>query len=72
MQTLIFNTFEKTTELRLDAQLSSLVSDYTFENVSTVAVRDGYYEIMKKKSDGTTVPVARLPISNTNMLIIND
>lgn len=71
MQTLIFNTVEKTTELKSDIQGGYTFSEFCFDNVSTVAVRNGFYEIMQKRV-GNTIPVARLPIDNTNMLIIND
>ena len=94
MQTLIFYTKSKKTELRdVDSSAASgsrpgkgfsdgtgpaeprrtstycIIYEFSFENVSTVAIRDaGYYEIMQTES-GKTYPVGRLPISNTNMLI---
>jgi hypothetical protein len=43
-----------------------------FDNVSTVKCSElGYYEIMQKSDarEATAIPVMRLPISNTNMLI---
>jgi len=49
----------------------------TYENVSTVQVRDGYYELMKRKncddapSGYSTIPVLRVPISQT-IMYIND
>jgi len=77
MQTLIFRTKEKTTELR-DLNDPSVSPPYmninlfSFKNVSTVAVRENYYEIMQVNPLGKTIPVARLPIHNTNMLIIDE
>lgn len=71
MQLLIFNTKEKTTKVKSDFN-GSIISDFSFDKISTVYIRDGYYELMQKKSDKITVPVARLPISNTNMLIVNE
>jgi len=81
MQTLIFNTSEKTTTLynglSIDKEL--IISEYSFIDISTVSVREGYYEFMQKKEINTAtsgrysvVPVARLPISQTNMIIINE
>ena len=67
MQTLIFNTTEKTVKYRNDKQE---VTDY--ENVSTVRCSElGFYEVMQKVDDETnsSIPVFRAPISNTNMLI---
>lgn len=67
MQTLIFNTTEKTVKFRNDRQE---VTDY--ENVSTVKCSElGFYEVMQKVDDETnsSIPVFRAPISNTNMLI---
>lgn len=67
MQTLIFNTTEKTVKFRNDKQE---VTDY--ENVSTVRCSElGFYEVMQKVDDETnsSIPVFRAPISNTNMLI---
>ena len=51
MQTLIFNTSEKTTLLyRGDTtDYTCLIQEYTFNDVSTVSMREGYYEIMQKK-----------------------
>lgn len=67
MQTLIFNTTEKTVKFRNDKQE---VTDY--ENVSTVRCSElGFYEVMQKVDDEThsSIPVFRAPISNTNMII---
>ena len=76
MQTLIFRTKSKTTTLYNDLLTREVIKDFSFDNVTTVTIRDTgtYYEIMRQVSPttNTTVPVARLPISMTNMLITND
>ena len=69
MQTLKFNTTKKT------ATLSSTSGNYlevvaTYDNVPTVKVLDGYYEVMQMIIDeNRVIPVLRVPISNTNMII---
>ncbi len=66
MQTLIFYTTEKRVVL-----MSEIMGGYeliSFDNVPTVKIEDGYYEVMQK-TDTNTIPVLRVPISNTNMLI---
>lgn len=70
MQTLVFNTTTKSSKLYEGNESSPIL--YTFENVPTVKIESGYYQVMQL--DGTSreerkVPVARFPISNTNMLI---
>jgi len=71
VQTLVFRTKEKTTTLYDDMVEKNPVPDFSFDNVSTVAIRvDGYYEIMVKKTSASpALPVARLPVSCTNMII---
>ena len=60
---LTFNTTKKTVR----ADLGQLhFEDYS--NVSTVQVREGYYEVMTK-IDEKSKPVLRVPISNTIMFI---
>lgn len=71
MQTLIFNTTTKQVQL-LDGPkgLSEVLE--TFDNISTVKCSDlGFYEIMQKidLDSYTAIPVMRVPISNTNMVI---
>ena len=72
MQTLVFNTTERTVIVYAGTAQESLIS-YTFSSIPTVKPREGYYEIIQKefKDDGSesNVPIARFPISNTNMLI---
>jgi hypothetical protein len=44
----------------------------SFNNVSTVKMEgDGFYQVMQKTSEDTNsaIPVMRVPISNTNMII---
>lgn len=67
MQTLVFKTEEKITEL-FSGNPGGSSCIYQFINTPTVKVNDGYYEVMMKTNSGT-VPVLRVPISNTNMLI---
>ena len=71
MQTLIFNTTTKNVQLLSGSKGDSKVLE-TFDNVSTVKCSElGFYEVMQNQNDITTtsIPVMRLPISNTNMLI---
>ncbi len=71
MQTLTFNTTTKEVKLLDESRGSSKVIE-SFYNVSTVKVQDaGFYEVMQKTSDDTNsaIPVMRVPISNTNMII---
>ena len=74
MQTLVFNTTEKKVWVYDGtAEVSNLI--YKFENVPTVKPLQDYYEVMQRldsetaASGYTSVPVARFPISNTNMII---
>lgn len=68
MQTLVFNTVNKTIKVYADhAEMSQIL--YDINHVSTVRIDSGFYEIMEKHSDGFTKPVLRLPISNTIMLL---
>ena len=70
MQTLVFNTTTKSTKLYEGNESSPIL--YTFENVPTVKFEEGFYQVMQMDSTSTEekrVPVARFPISNTNMII---
>ena len=60
---LTFNTTDKTVSVDLGPHH---FEDYL--NVSTVQIREGYYEVMIK-SDEKSKPVLRVPISNTIMFI---
>jgi hypothetical protein len=71
MQTLVFNTSKKSVKLYKEGEAQSEIL-YTFDNVPTVKIEDGYYQVMQMDSTSTEekrVPVARLPIANTNMII---
>ena len=72
MQTLTFNTTTKQVQLKISERDSSIVIE-SFNNVSTVKCSDfGFYEVMQKLSEDSisAVPVMRVPIANTNMIII--
>lgn len=67
-QTLVFNTTTKTVIVyKEDVQNSRMLFNYN--NVPTVGVREGYYEVMQKDENDKSIPVLRLPIANTNMVI---
>lgn len=74
MQTLVFNTTEKKVWVYDGtAEVSNLI--YKFEDVPTVKPLQDYYEVMQRLSSDSaptgymSFPVARFPISNTNMII---
>jgi hypothetical protein len=70
MQTLVFNTSTKSAKLYEGVEQGNIL--YTFNDVPTVKIEDGYYQVMQIDStsvEDKRVPVARFPISNTNMLI---
>jgi len=71
MQTLTFNTTTKQVQL-LDGPRGSSLTLETFDNISTVIVNVAHYEIMQKMDENSisAIPVMRVPISNTNMIII--
>ena len=70
MQTLTFNTTTKEVKL-LEGQRNSSSILESFFNVSTVKYEDGFYQVMQKTSEesNSSLPVMRVPISNTNMII---
>lgn len=70
MQTLTFNTTTKQVTLLDGPRGSSMITE-TFSNVSTVKIEDGFYQVMQKTSEDTnsSLPVMRVPIANTNMII---
>ena len=69
MQTLTFNSTTKKVQLLSGSRGDSKVLE-TFDNVPTVKVENGYYEVMQKSGEnGGVVPVLRVPMANTNMLI---
>ena len=70
MQTLVFNTSTKSVKLYEGNESSPIL--YMFENVPTVKIEEGYYQVMQLDVTSTEekrVPVARFPIANTNMII---
>jgi len=73
MQTLVFNTTDKTVQL-YESGLSSQIL-FRFVNIQTVKPIDGFYEVKQATGETnangnqSTVPILRTPISNTNMLI---
>jgi DUF917 family protein len=72
MQTLTFNTTTKQVQLLSDERDNSRILE-SFENVSTVKCSElGFYEIMQKQGTEahSSIPVMRVPISNTNMMIM--
>ena len=71
VQTLFFRTRQKTTTLYSNLTEREIISDFSFDKVSTVGIRDGYYEIMVTYGEKAR-PVARLPISCTNMIILDE
>jgi hypothetical protein len=70
MQTLTFNTTTKQVQLLDGPRGNSSVLE-TFDNVSTVKVNVAHYEIMQKMDENaiSAIPVMRVPIANTNMII---
>ena len=69
MQTLTFNSTTKKVQLLSGSRESGILLE-TFDNVPTVKVENGYYEVMQKlEENGGVVPVLRVPIANTNMTI---
>jgi hypothetical protein len=70
MQTLVFNTSTKSAKLYEGVEQGNIL--YTFNDVPTVKIEDGYYQVMQVDSTSVEekrVTVARFPIANTNMLI---
>jgi hypothetical protein len=65
IQILVFNSTKKTVTLNKGFEGQG----FGFDNVPTVRVESGYYEVMQRQEGGVTVPVLRVPIMNTNMLI---
>ena len=69
MQTLTFNSTTKKVQLWQGSRVDSKLIE-TFDNVPTVKVENGYYEVMQKSEETNgVVPVLRVPMANTNMLI---
>jgi hypothetical protein len=69
MQTLLFNTTNKEVKLFSEILHESKML-FMFTDVPTVRMSDGYYEVMKKDElNDRNIPVLRVPISATNMVI---
>jgi hypothetical protein len=69
MQTLTFNTTTKVAKLYDgEAENSSLL--FHFTNVPTVKVNENFYEVMTKDEFDKTFPALRVPVGQTNMLIL--
>ena len=73
MQTLIFDTSKKTIRL-LDGSRGNSKEIETFERIKTVKVLVSSYEAIQTPLEEhlNPVPVLRVPISNTNMIIENE
>lgn len=65
MQELVFNSTKRTVKLCFDFKSTIL---YQFDNVPTVRMIDGCYEVIQEEND-KKYPVLRVPINNTNMII---
>jgi hypothetical protein len=63
----MFNSTTKKVQLLSGSRESGMLLE-TFDNVPTVKIMDGYYEVMQIQGE-QKVPVLRVPMSNTNMLI---
>ena len=68
MQTLVFNTTTKTIKLYEGLSGSGLTL-MELSNIPTVKVMEGYYEVRQTDEMEKQIPVLRLPIANTNMII---
>jgi len=73
MQTLLFNVTNRTAVLYEGSRDNGKIIE-SFYEVPTVRVESNYYQIMQKFTTGdalsSVLPVMRLPISNTNMIIV--
>jgi len=60
MITIKFDTFNHTLDYSFDGV------NKTFENVTTIKVHEGYYEVLQRQlSTDKNAPLFRLPINNT-------
>lgn len=64
MLTLTFNTTTKTVSIK-----ESSIILFNFDNIPTVKIKEGFYEVIQKDILDKTLPIARFPIQNTIMLI---
>jgi hypothetical protein len=68
MQTLVFNTTTKTVKL-IDSKTGMGAVLLEYDNIPTVKVLEGYYEVIQTDEFEKKYPILRVPISNTNMII---
>ena len=68
MQTLLFNTSTKSILVYEGPSYEDNVL-YDYQNIPTVKVLEGYYEVIQSDEFDKKYPILRLPISNTNMII---
>lgn len=68
MQTLVFNTTTKTVKV-YEGLTPNGTPFVDLSQIPTVKPLEGYYEVMQKDEFEKSMPVLRLPISNTNMII---
>lgn len=68
MQTLIFNTANKTVKLYREHPETSEIL-FQINDVPTVKIEKNFYEVYQLHPDSFNKPVLRLPISNTIMLL---
>lgn len=69
MQTLVFNSTQKTIKVT-DGHVYDSSIIFEAGNVSTVKVlSEGCYEVMQKDENNNARPILRFPIANTNMVI---
>ena len=73
MQTLIFNTNKKTLQLLSGSRGESKILE-TFDRIKTVKILVSCYEAIQTPLEPhlNPIPVLRVPISNTNMIIENE
>lgn len=73
MQTLIFNTNKKTLQLLSGPRGESKILE-TFDRIKTVKILVNCYEAIQTPLEPhlNPIPVLRVPISNTNMIIENE
>lgn len=68
MQKLVFNTTKKTVVI-YDSIVDRVGEKlYEYENIPTVKVLDGFYEVIQEESD-KKYPILRVPINQTYMII---
>lgn len=67
MQTLVFNTTEKTVVVYQEHIGSYILFNHM--NVTTVKVMTNHYEVIQKIDENTAIPVLRIPVEGTNMVI---